>query len=372
MATHYCVLLAAAALSFQADGTNVTREQFLRLIQSQHSRLTDVEFVYEGAKGPIRSNGDFEKTDNLYPITYQGLYAFSDQGNAYLGRYEDYSSEVAFAVHEIKVLKDGELEVFARTSDSNQVLERTEPGGLSSLNFGGSPHRFLYEWLLHELVQLNQFDYESRGWSNLGGERCLQVVVTLGESSPGNEDAPNFRMWLDLNCGAQPRQVEYRLGEAVAYRCRVTRLESFRLPSGDSIWFPLAAEVDVFNWESRSSKPIGKETYSIVPTSLLFNQGLSKEDFRVDWRGGVIHPGLIPAKSRFESVLSPETIRTDPVGVEETIRRQVTEADAQSRQLDASAAAVLERSPSNWWRLGFLACGIALIVLAVHMARRHR
>jgi hypothetical protein len=127
-----------------------------------------------------------------------------------------------------------------------------------------------------------------------------------------------------------------------------------------------------FIWDGKAqSRPTFRETYTVVTSSIVFNQGLPDKRFSTDWKGPTVETAeLKRIREEFENT---PPFRSDSAGTQARLDKMLAEADRQSKQLEASSAA---KEAGKWGNsllplgLGFL--GAALLAGAAYWKWRGR
>lgn len=368
-----CCLLGLAT---HADGTEVGAADFGRLMEGLHGDVRDVSFVYEGMSRGLRLGLSIEEdvklgVDHRYGEgIYQGGYSFRrSDGGTRVDCYADYSGDgkahKSFSNRRLEVLFENKLHSLCQLPDLRDEKPTVKGGIAGSLNQPCSPERILYSWFFSPLLKdPAKMGYRFLGWEDVDGHRCLKIQLdeTWGLSDDW-ADRPVVRFWIDMERGGHPIQVEFRRGEK--FWMRIVKIKLEKVSGGDSRerWFPVGGVVEVYPFfdEDYKGEVVAYETYEVVKGTVRFNQDLPDAFFSLDWKGAI--PENEQLATRRKEFRKPPR-RYDPEGIKERLVETLADADAQSKQLEASSPA---REPWNWVLLGQggLAAVGTLILLGV-------
>jgi hypothetical protein len=176
--------------------------------------------------------------------------------------------------------------------------------------------------------------------------------------------------WIDMERGGHPLRADYILHPPhVAMSSYGIELHEFTLPNGKVTWLPISGVADTYVSNGEYVKePVLRETYRLVPTSLMINRGVRDKTFsirNVDERGA---GSSLVLREEFlsESKTRSGRFQTDPASVQEGLERRLADADRKAKMIQASSAA---RNPWSWTLI--LQCffgisGLTLIVVALY------
>lgn len=360
------------------DGPDVGPAEFARLMNSLHSEVRDVSFVYEGWMTGVPPELSIEEDIRRGPkhrvgeMDYQGGYSFRADGATRLDCYVDHINDnkvhQSFSSRKLEVNLDQKLSVLSQVPDLRGETPAVRAGGPGVLNHTGSPERIHYFWYFQTLKDPAALRYQYLGWENIGGHRCLNVQFDESWGMPEQmADRPTIRFWIDMERGGHPLQIEFRRG--VQFRMRTTNIELERVPDADGRkhWFPVRGVTLVYPFPGRDyvNRPVGYETYKVLEGTVRFNQKLPDALFSLDWDGAQPENEQLAVRRKgFRK--SPR--RNDPAGARQHLERSLAEADRQSKQLEASSAA---RERWDWTTVGqaaFAAVG-AVVLLGTGVLR---
>jgi hypothetical protein len=280
-------------------------------------------------------------------MNLQGVYAYRVDEAAALDLYEQHLDAKIPLHHNTYALVGSELEQVEQTPghDKASLAPRKGPGGLASLNRPRSPQQFVLFGMLRQAARDPiGWDFRVVGWEDVEGLRCAVAEMNqLYEAT--SPDRPILRLWIDLNRGALPLKLEVRRRGVVTLRTSDIGLERFNLPGGGSVWFPVKGRTCSFSLKRGETPGSGffEDTAYVIRGSLRFNRGLTDSDFS-------IRPGSriftlsrsLASDRRFEEARAIEShavLRTDPESVQKTLASRLVEANAQSKELEASSSA---------------------------------
>jgi hypothetical protein len=358
------VLLSAS----QLNESRIDADQFARLIASLHAEVQDVSLVFEGRLRGVPRGTSVEEIirDDGPPrpgVTYQGSYAYrAADGATFLETFElsDSSGKVV-EMHNARAMLNNRLSSLTRFPERRNEHAEVRSGIPGSLNMSGSPERICYLWYLKRLEDPRLYGYEYMGWEDFGGHMCLKVQFDEAPmAGPQKPDRPVIRFWIDMARGGHPLQVEFRNGRGVRMRSTGIQLARLTLPDGKGYWFPVRGRTEYFLTTSPnySSVPVGVETCYVLDGTVKFNQGFSDRFFSLDWQGKRPESqGLAQRRKQFRKPVP----RNDPEGIKKRLERQLAEANAQAKQIEASSPA---REAEGWIpavQYGLGALGISLV-----------
>lgn len=358
-----------------------------RLLDAEHAKIKTIAFLCEGTIANPTPQAQSSKQIQVVRSEYmfQSKYAFRRKDKSCMldtyckdetGRYE---------VRQIYTIRNDVLNVYTQDPRSPQwimarrnglpikpdVVRPTDPTGLKV----GSPERI--HWLHYFRGRHDDIKdtYRFLGWEKIDDRRC---VVVAYDENPRLE--PRFkslsRYWIDLERGGHPLKVEvYEYGGGLVLKFDQIRLQEFVAADSTKVWFPVQGEVK--SYKTRDLKvaknPQYIEKYFIVPSSVLVNAPLPDKFFSiVDIATQNLSPETAEIRrlrQEFESKLKNAKLsRTDPVSVQTRLDAELAIADAQQRQLDASAPS--EWNPTIPYQIGLIGLGAAVLTAALCLRRK--
>lgn len=357
-------LLVLAAVEFQAqveeDNLQLARTVLARFTDNLN-KMTDYSFVFEGEYRHRDPRAPGVRTDFSphaghghghgpisFDMNYQGVYAFrvADVAVA-LDLYEQHLDAKMPMHRNTDALVGHRLEQLEQTPDNDKesLVPRKTVGSYFSLNGPRSPQRFvLFGLLRHAALDPVGWDFRITGWEDLDGRRCAVAEMNQFHEMT-RPDRPMLKLWIDLERGALPLKLEVHRGDLVTLKTTDIGLEQFKLPGGDSVWFPVKGTTRIFSLSTGETPTATyfEEVAYVIRSSLKFNRNLSDSDFSI--RSGsrifTLSKSLVSDR-RFEEARKAEarpTLRTDRESVERTLASRLAEANAQSKELEASSAA---------------------------------
>lgn len=349
----------------------------LDIARANFSKIVDCRFVFEGELRRIdpRGNpGPFSGEEDC-----QGTYTYrSVDGATHLEVYHQQLLGNPPLKHTVDVLLKGDLSRIDHTFDLERrgtpIMKRN--GAAGSLNTTTSPEPFVPFWHLRDLLlDRKGWGYRPEGTEVVHGHECHKVEFNeLPEFDIPDKPSVHYRM--DLERGGLPLKIEYSRKRVVGLRTHSIRIETFRTPDGQQVYFPVAGITEISSRERGDvpDEPKVRDECTVVPSSLVLNKNLGDEVFAVRREPrNVASPALGATRSRFdEASRHPRTsasFRTDPAGVRATLEKNLAEADGQAKQIEASSMA---RNPSPGDQAGRMIAGASVVVLivAVFLASR--
>ncbi|CAN5901134.1 hypothetical protein BH23PLA1_BH23PLA1_27470 [soil metagenome] len=326
------VFVSALGTELPALAQEVTAEQFLRLIQAAHAPIRDVSFQFEGNEEFLGPLGRGEDPAQHF-FVFEGRYAYRSSDGATLLELFQERGDNSPASHSIQTMLKGEAEALKVTPDlknrRNPPVYRT-PGGPGHLHVRYSPAYYVFLWRFDLLRTAQDFGFKFLGWEEIDGHRCLKIEFDAHPNAAAGGRAPVQTYWIDMNRGGHCLRIQRVLDGSVIMVTENIKLNRFRLPTGEEVWFPVRGETLRYNHEGRYlAKPTFKEVNYIVDGTLRLNGNLPDSKFKIDAKE--IDRNLVaePAARR------PATA----ADLEQQLNEQLAEAESQARLLDASASA---------------------------------
>ena len=356
----FAMMVALALLAF-GTGQEIDVDQFNRLIQVAIADVRDVTFVYEGDDEWVAPDGSIKDGLPNHKYSFQGTYSYRSDGATLLDVYSRNEVRHSF-IHKRSVILKGKMESYSLLPDERPPdglpIQRSG-GGPGSLTLPQTPQYLNYLWFFYGRRDPSSYEYEVRGWEEIDGNNCLSVTI----SRPKHPLKLSMRFWIDMARGGHPLKVEFYHGPRLAIRVDHVQLMQFSDREGRPIWLPVRGEANRYDWkETYYSNPTFKETYAVVPSSVLVNQGLADDYFNIKGKTDPITPGL---RAYVRDFANAPPQRSDPAGVKERLNKLLAEADKQSKALSASSVAREATDASKSWRIMLVAVGIILVLLGI-------
>ncbi|MFO0952008.1 MAG: hypothetical protein U0835_12825 [Isosphaeraceae bacterium] len=375
---HVAFFAVFYALALGPDGGPLDASGFARLLNAAHADIRDVEFVCEGEVRFVdKDDPDATKPLRIDKI-FQSLYAYrASDGASYFDFFAKARSPEATLEHRKFAFIGENTNVVMETPETKRSRPRVavERGGPGSVSYDGTPTRFNLFWYWREFCRApGASRFLHLGWETVDGHTC-DVVETEGAGPEKGNKRTYKKFWIDMKRNGHVLKYEHYGDGDLWLRVHSVQLAEVALPGGKSVWFPARGVFNSFlNGSKFKSTPVIEETYRVVAGSLVLNQSLRDDRFRVDWTDGSRQPGFAAMKKSFDSTAAqakpaPPPLRTDPESVAKQQREKLDEADSQARELEASA-------PSREWFGGFLSqlglgcAGAAVLAAAFYLRRR--
>jgi hypothetical protein len=372
------ILLIGCVASGQVSQDGVSPAQFLRLVDAATEPIRDVGLVCEGTMRLVGRQLVGASDDVLPDLHYQGLFLYRSDASVFQDTYiRGDRIDFPFTRYRVALLRD-RLETLSLTPDSRRPPKRvrSQKGSAAALPETGSPTRFFYYWFYRWLATLSEFTVKHEGWEEVGGRRCWKILI---DHLPSNTRPTKrlYRLWIDLERGGHPLQIDMLTGGELAMRTNAIQLAAFPLPDGKEAWLPVSATTNTFRWDGKSyDQPIFQEAYTVVLGSVRINQGIKDSRFTVLQNESPEAGRLLdPARKEFErasALAIAQRPKTDRKSVEETLNRKLEEARRQSRLIEASSAARGGSVVLPFVQLAAIVAGAGLIGIAVVKHRNRR
>jgi hypothetical protein len=369
------------ALAMQVDvGSRVDAAQFARILGGLYAPIRDVELVCESEYRFVDESDPERGAKSIkFDRIVQCSYAYRSDGSAHLDSFEKLISDNTAMSHRTFALVGHRLETRILAGGQRAIPGQynVENGGSGSIdNKVGSPGRFLFILHLGRLL-VHDADlpgYQFVGWEQVDGHNCLKITIDEISGAPGSSLST---YWVDLRRGGHILKQDHYVNGDIWYRKHGIRLGQFPLPNGEVVWFPIHGEFDTFmNAKGPSSKPVFHEVVGLVRGSLVFNQGLSDDRFKVDWSGRKRSASGYGSMARdFGSIPAgqePDRLKTDPASVQKYHDEKLAEANRQSSQLDASRPSGPPWGGAAIASTILAALGVSALVVAIAMRRRNQ
>ena len=378
----FCILAALVAASASDDAVGAT--QFAYLIRAEHGLIKDIAFVYEGKLVWVGPSGILKMDPSRFEAEFQGTCLFRSDGAEMLDIYRKGSSDSSSVSHEKMALLHDRYETYHMTPDlkgpDGGPVIQTAKGHSGSVSDPFDPHQLLYLSFFRMMPDPEIWGYQFQGWEDVDGNRCLKVRFNYSR----DPKSPTFSLfWIDMSRGGHPLKVEHYHDSRLYLRCKI--LEIIRLPGAGprSIWLPTQCQLDGFQWEtSYYSKPVHRQTVSMVYASILVNVGLPDSLFTVKGKGGLPdiekfgkikqEAGELALRREFDQAPPPPLPRNDPATVRKVLEERLAEAEQQSKVLLASSPARESWSWTTILQAGFVATGILILGGAAAFTWRRR
>ncbi|CAN5771955.1 hypothetical protein BH23PLA1_BH23PLA1_21860 [soil metagenome] len=355
------------------QGESMDAAQFLRVIKGLQSKFEDQTFVFEGEHRFIGPKHLLNNPKDNPGVNFQGLYAQRFDNSAGLLDLFQTPLEADQAISRtITVVLDGKgSRLSQHAKDNNAQVRELSNGTLSALSGPLSAHFFNYISFF-QIADENYYagrEFQVLGTHRIDRRPCL--LVQYGSPSvvvKPERIAMDFkRLYIDLERDGHPVRLEQFFDGKLVSRTDM-RLGEVEFANGGRGWFPMGGEVKYYNWEGTiSSSPFFVSRAAVVPSSLVINSGLQDDVFSIDQdRQGRYSNELKETYRKFRET-KPRVIRTDYPSVQAELDQKLAEADRQSRQIDASAAASRPRGLLVYLQAGFGLLGLGLIALVVYL-----
>jgi len=358
------LLTSVIAWSVPSQGEDVTKEQFRQLIGALHGRIHDVSFVFEGKRHLFtRRDPHTGKVAGEEDIDFQGSYVFRTSDSATLLEYFRLPADGSPHRYYKGTLVEGKLRQIDSVPDldAGRVRVHTTPGGPGSLSLPPSPESYVQLAYFHGLDALGEFLYQFQGWEEVDGHPCLKVEINR---TPRNPSSAVRQYWIDMERGGHPLRMETYHGNTVTTSVEEIRLKRFQAEDGQDVWLPVHATIKRFDI---GGQPVSEETNYLVAGTIRINRGLPDDAFQIEAREvrGIDNAQLSALRRDFADAEEKKRLRIDPESIEDRLNEQLALAEAQATQLDASAAARVERTRGPFLiRSGLLILGLGLIIAA--------
>ena len=369
-----------------AAGAAMTARDFTRLMQGLRSEIKNVWFIYEGEMWVYGKGQGTAGQPNDDVEYFQGTYAYRADGTTLVDVYSRNARiDIPYQRSTLAALK-GKMEEIERIPDKvYDPPKYVHNASQGSFDRPMSPERILFIHYFSSLAAPADEDFADEGWEDVAGHRCLRVKINQFPSAGFKETATAKmmwnRLWIDMERGGHPLRVELWRGSDLWSRNEI-ELAEVPGPGGKRIWFPVRGTTESFVGRGReggspvsvSSRPLARETLSILTSSLRFNQNLADKTFSVNYNGGVHDtPELARQRRLFQSIPPPplpEREPTDPASIQRRLDEQLVKADKESKELDASSTVGTYRD----WTLISSVCltgaGLIAVVCGLYFRRR--
>jgi len=369
------VLLSVLLIGWQSDPAGVGPEQFSRIVKGANADVKDVSFLYEGRLEKIGPGNVSVDDQEHFRRKFQGNYTWRKDGSILVDYYNRGVTLDSGFTHSSIVLFGGKTEMIDRFPDRRSPAAKTSQSQNSWLLIDCNAHIINYLWYYHWLPDPAKLNYIDMGWETIDGHRCLKVQLD-GAPGPVNPKRSKYLLWVDVERGAHPLKIEYLMAPPhVLARTHSVQLESFPLPGGRRVWFPISGVRDSFlQGNNYLSEPVFRETSFVVRGSLLFNQQLPDRFFTIKKGDPRTAPGGLLMKKEFDELLanSPPPMRRDPKSVEDRLQKQLAEAERQAEMLEASSPSRRFWSAALLSQIGIFTFGVAVIIWASILIRKSR
>lgn len=370
------IVLTWAALTVGSSAEELDRAALVRLLDgAQQVACEDVTFEYEGKQFvPGKPEQDSQKLgpDGLR-LVYSGTFRRRSDGATLIDIYT-VDKKTDRAKHAQVALLRGTTEFLARHADQKKgkiAIRKQVP-----LVFAG-PGNYRKIWLADwvRMFAESEYLYDFLGYQDLDGAECLVVRFRLAYDASlpsGNQVSRTF--WIDLNRNGQVVRQEYRWGSDLVGLTTV-RLGKFSPEPGRAAWLPVSGKDEsrlaVRGGERQFlDEPVYYETYSMIPVTLRFNEGLKDSAFSVKASpGDVVSDELRKAKYEFgQYMVRPRKTTRLPSDAEAKaeLDRMLRDSAVMADELKASSPL---RDGPGWWSLwpwavaALSAAGIGMIYL---------
>lgn len=373
-------LILALVAQPPAQSGGMDAAQFIRLIRGLQSKYRDQTFIYEGERRSSlpdlkRGGPNLQESEG-----FQGFYAQRSDSAAILDLFIRPGDPGRTSERSITSLLAGKVKRVSQSGDRKELSIREEDAaGRGTIPLEGmlSPQEFnfigYYQFI--DARYYETYNFRAVGEREVDGRPCLCVQYDLPTAvvDPTKAGLDYNLLYVDLERDGHPVRLERFLnGERVILADY--RLAPVTFDDAQAGWFPVAATIEMFRYEDKTySKPISTRTFQVVPSSIRINSGLADDVFSIEGnRQARFSDELKETLRRFEqSQAKGRTIPpSDYTSVQAELDRKLAEADAQSRRIDASAAAQPAGLSMHRLQIAAVIAGVALIGGAIFRHRR--
>jgi len=336
------MVIACALLGLLSDPP-VSESEFFRLMEGLHAPFRDISLICEGTSTFIGPKSLLEEGANR-DMNYQCQYYYRQDGATRTDMYIKSIHGDSILSRSTRALLGNRLEELSGVPDSKDLAQvRVRRGDTAAFRSLGATHNILYIWLFRWMCMRGGRNFESPGWEEVDGHRCLRVELDF---LPGFKAPSKLRVraWLDVARGGHPLRIELRRGVELLWQAHDIKLLRFQLPGGGEAYLPVDGVLDSysFNWKSYQ-EPIMRDTYHVVTDTVRLNRGLTDRIFSVAWKDGTPESaGMQRMRREFDQAAirarASRPLR-DPDSVRERLDKQLAEAGQQAKMLEASAVA---------------------------------
>jgi hypothetical protein len=381
-------LLLLAVFSTHS-GPELNGRQFMALLEAAHSEIEDFEIVCEG---DVRRHQGWSERGKpggaaVDQFSFQARYVYRSDGVGLMDYYQKPLDDPALWIHEVHTLIGGRLTTLVESPESKKGRLRPSvtKGAPGSLGLGGSPERFIFLSYWRGLkYSVSSVGFECEGWEEIDGAPVLRVTINHTPEVTGDSRYWS-RYWINMERGGHVVKCDSYLGSRLRTRVHSVVISPVSTAKGKQVWLPTHGEFDSFVQGERvnnkvrltyTEAPVYRETYKVVPTSILLNRGVKDEAFSSVWKGTRTVPEALTASKEFSEAarkskaapLAP--IRGEAIEPQEFLERQLAEADRQAKQLDASPAGRGGWAPSTLIQGGLALLGVGVLIAAFITKRR--
>lgn len=331
--------------------------QFLRLIKSLHSQVTDISFVFEGESTYVGPDTPTPDERAAYEERFQGSFSCKNNSDIYMHVYHNKYRESRVNRSLLSVV-NGKLS-YAEYQDPRSPFIIGAGGGLRGIHETGSPLAYYFAPPLNRFRSSEEFHFKQEPWQEIEGHRCLVAAVY-----PSNRrDAERVCYWFDMARGGHALKFEAFYDNKLVSTLSDIELTKFRASDSREVWIPTKATINNYSWGGKFyTVPTVRTTNFVLESSLKINSGIGDDEFDLRKRVVESNPRGVSrewfALSEANRKVKP---RTDPKSVREGLDRSLAEADRQSRLLNASSSAREESAWSFLLPLSFGATGVILL-----------
>jgi len=363
----------------------------MNLLETLHSDIQDFEFVCEGEMRRLGAGFERGKQEaiDVYQFRFQASYIYRADGAGSIDLYQKPFDDRAPWLHDVETQIGGELTGLVESPDSRggRLPPSVSKGVPGSLNFGGSPERFIFLSYWRGLkYSVSSVGFEYEGWEEIAGTSALRFVINHTSQSK-HRNGFWSRYWIDLSRGGHVLKCESYVGSNLRTRLHDVVLASISPAKGKQVWLPIHGEFETFLRAKRdndkrtvltySVEPVFRETYKVVPGSIVINRGLKDDVFTSVWKGKKTVPSaLVTVRNEFSRAAQKtkpppmRPMRKDPAGAQHYLEKQLAEADHQAKQLDASPPGRRGWESSTLIQGGLAALGVGVLIAAFITRRR--
>lgn len=363
------LIIALPILSAGAMIDEFDRSALIKLIDAaQQASYQDVSFDYEGKQyvpGPIEQRSQELGPDGV-ALVYTGSFRRRSDGATLVDIY-DLDKRIDRAEHNQIALLNGRTETTSLYADEKQA--KISIGSHGPLEYAGRANYrriCMADWVRQFAESAYLYDY--LGFKQLDGEECLVVRFRLALNESTSKNRQNSHtFWIDMNRGGNVVRQEHRRGEDL-FGLTTARLEKFATKPGRFAWVPISGRhegrVAIRDGKPKFlDEPVYYETYSMIPVTLKFNQGLKDSTFSVKAKpGDLVSDELRKAKYEFGQYMvrpkGTEKLPTD-AEVKTNLDQMLKDSAVMASELKASSP---QRDGPGWlsqWPWAFAGLSLA-------------
>ena len=373
--------LAIGLISQAHNNTQITPEQFSRIIAASNELIHDVAFMYEGETkyvGPL--NLLRKNTPEKIGSTFQGTYIYRNDGSVLLDSYQRLLDPTSPLGHCTETLFNSRMErkQWSHRQDGTLIRPVSSAGDVGSLSGPRSPQHFYF---LPYLASLKTFDDSSLkviGWEPIDDHKCLRIEhYPIGRDNPDPRFSPITNYWIDIDRGGHVLKATYTRNGRIAGMTDKIELIQVDNRQGSKVWLPVSGTTSSYVWNGTyESSPVHTEHQYVISDTLLLDQGWPDTVFTSD----VKSPELLKltklhqltVKAAFvEKTRDARAKRDNIVDSSRKLAERLADAKAQGKLVDGHDDAPLI-SNEALIQISLSTIGIVLIGFALYKIRNQR